>query len=126
MKKQILIIDDDSDLLEAIKERLSVHDFWCVTAASAEIGLQKASRLKPDMVLLDLNMPNMSGFGCLREFKHNPNLSKIPVVILSGLSDEEIVREGMNLGAAGYLNKTCGTRVMVETIKHYSGGELIA
>ena len=123
MKKRILIIDDESDLLDAMKEKLHLHAFLCTTATSAKAGLKKAAKVKPDLVLLDLGLPDMSGFGFLREFKNNPALANIPVIILSGLSDEEVVKEGMDLGATGYLNKTCGARVLISTIRDYSAGE---
>lgn len=119
MKKRVLVIDDDQDLLEAIHERLNAHHFHCMMVSSPETGFQRAMRWHPNLILLDLNMPKISGLGLLRELKKNPRLSHIPVVILSGISDEEVVREGLELGAVGYLNKTCGARVLVSTLKSY-------
>ncbi len=120
MKKLILVIDDDPDLLESIHERLNIHDFRCMRASSAETGLQRAIRWHPNLILLDLNMPKISGLGLLREFKKNPRLCHIPIVILSGISDEEIVREGIELGAVGYLHKNCGARALVSTLRAYT------
>lgn len=120
MKKRILIVDDDLDLLEAIKESLKVHHFQCMTLSSPEGGVEKARHWSPHLILLDLGLPKMSGFGLLREIKKNPTLHDIPIVILSGISDEEIVREGLNLGAVGYLKKTCGTRELVSALRAYA------
>ena len=116
MRKRVLIIDDDPDVLAAVKERLHVHNFQCSTLASPEKVLKRALHWRPDLILLDLGLPKMSGFGLLREIKKNSTLHDIPVVILSGISDEEVVREGMELGAAGYLNKTCGARQILSTV----------
>lgn len=120
MKKRILIIDDDPDLLAVVKERLQIHDFLCSTLFLPEKVLERALRWKPHLILLDLGMPKISGLGLLREIKNNPKLNRIPVIILSGISDEEVVREGMALGANGYLNKTCGARELVSAVSQYS------
>lgn len=120
MKKRILIIDDDEDLLAALKERLHIHGFRCVTATCAMKGFKKARSTKPDLILLDLGLGDMSGYGFLRKLKTEQTISQIPVVILSGQNDEEVVREGIELGAVGYLNKKCGARALVATVQDYS------
>ncbi len=120
MKKRILIIDDEPDFSDSIKERLHIHDFSCSTLSSPEKVLERALHWRPNLILLDLGLPNISGLGLLRELKRDPRLHNIPVVILSGISDEEIVREGMELGATGYLNKTCGARDLVSTVSQYA------
>lgn len=114
------MIDDDPDLLATVKERLHSHNFLCSTLSSPEEVLERALHWRPHLILLDLGLPKMSGFGLLREIKNNPKLHNIPVVILSGFSDEEVVREGLELGAAGYLNKTCGAREIISTVSEYS------
>src|SRR3989338_4369466 len=110
MKKRILVIDDDWDLLAAIKENLQSHHFSCSTISSPDVGFEEALRWRPHLILLDLVLPKMSGLGFLREIKNNPALRHIPVIILSGMSDEEVAQEGMDLGAVAYLSKTCSAR----------------
>ncbi len=122
MKKRILIVDDEPDFLDSIKERLHVHDFHCSTLSAPERVVERALYWKPNLILLDLGLPKISGLGLLRELKKNPRLRNIPVVILSGISDEEVVREGMALGAAGYLSKTCSASTIVSAVKNYSNG----
>lgn len=119
MKKRILIIDDDSDLADTIKETLNARHFSCLTVESPDVGLERALDWRPHLILLDLVLPKMSGLGFLREIKDNPRLRHIPVVILSGVFDAEVVREGMELGAAAYLTKTCGARDLVSTLEEY-------
>lgn len=120
MKKRILLIDDDKDLLTVMKERLKVHDFLCLMLSEPDKVVQRALHWKPHLILLDLGLPKISGFGLLRELRCHPELSRIPVVILSGISDAEVVREGLELGATGYLNKTCGARELVSTVSQYA------
>lgn len=120
MKKRILVIDDDRDLLKTVKERLMLHNFSCLTLSSPETVIEKSLKWKPDLILMDLGLPGMSGFGLLREVKNRPRLAHIPVVILSGMSDEEVIREGMRLGAVSFLSKTCGARSLVSTLKEYT------
>lgn len=119
MEKKILMIDDNPDLLAAVKEMLQLYNFSCLTIDSPDLGIQVALRWRPDLILLDLGLPKMSGFGVLRELKNNPELHTIPVVILSGISDEEVVREGMDLGATAYLFKRCDARELVSTLRGY-------
>ena len=119
MKKRILVIDDDWDLLAAIKENLQSHHFSCSTISSPDVGFEEALRWRPHLILLDLVLPKMSGLGFLREIKNNPALRHIPVIILSGISDEEVVREGIDLGATAYLSKTCGTKEFATTLEEY-------
>lgn len=119
-KKRILIVDDDPDIVSLIVERLKENNFDCYTASLPAEGLEKAIEFKPDLVLLDLMLPKMSGFGFIREFKLRNDLAHIPVVILTVLSDEDIAQEAMNLGAAGYLTKACTAKELLSVVKEYS------
>ncbi len=119
-KKKILIIDDETQLADALKIRIEGNNFNCLTASSPEDGLQMASDFLPDLILLDLNMPNMSGYGVLRELKKNPELAQIPVLILSSLTNEEIVRGAIDFGAKGFLKKTCSSEELMSMVNEYS------
>ncbi len=119
-KKKVLIIDDDPDIVDLIAERLRENNFECFTAHLPAEGLEKAMEFKPDLVLLDLMLPKMSGFGFIREFKLRSELANIPVVVLTALADEDIAQEAMNLGAAGYLTKACSAKELVSVVKEYS------
>ncbi len=121
-KKKVLIIDDDPDILDLIVERLRESHFECYTAEFPAEGLEKALEFKPDLVLLDLMLPKMSGFGFIREFKLRSELAHIPVVVLTALADEDIAQEAMNLGAAGYLTKACSAKELLSVVKEYSSG----
>ncbi len=119
-KKKVLIIDDDMDILSLLKERLEKDDFECCTAMLPGEGLKKAIEFNPDVVLLDLMLPKMSGFGFIREFKHHKELADIPVVVLTSVSDEEVAEEALHLGAVSYLTKGCSTKELVSVIHEYA------
>lgn len=119
-KKKILIIDDDPDIVELIIDRLKESNFECYSATLPAEGLEKALEFKPDLILLDLMLPKMSGFGFMREFRMRTELNHIPVVVLTVLADEDIAEEAMNLGAAGYLTKACSAKELLSVVKEYA------
>lgn len=117
--KKILIVEDDLDMLEVIKETLEENQFECETAMSAPEGLDKVGKIHPDLVLLDLMLPKMSGFGFIRECKHRYPEEAPPMIVLSSLKDREIEQEAMNLGAVEYLNKGCPSRKLLAKVRQH-------
>ena len=118
--KRILLVDDEPDILSVYQERLTLHHFNCDTASSAKTALRKIPNFKPDLILLDICLAEISGLKLLQEIKTKPAHVRIPIVLLSGISDEGTVRKGLALGAVGYLNKTCSVRELLATVKHYT------
>lgn len=104
-KNKILIVDDDESMVKSLKRILKLYGYECTPAYSAPDGLKQAVQVNPDLILLDMNMPLMSGFGFLTEIKNSAKLSHIPIVVLSGENDNDTVQEAMNRGAIGYLVK---------------------
>ena len=124
MSKHILIIEDERDYAQMLETRLTAHGYKCHVAGSAEEGLQKAKDFTPDLILLDLMLPNMNGLSFLLAIKKDKLIGKIPVVMLTALADEEIARAGLDFGAAGYLRKTCGVRELMHMVKSYAKSPL--
>lgn len=112
---KILVIEDDVFLRELVVQKLSKEGFEAVEAADGEIGIAKAGEEKPDCILLDLILPSMDGFEVLSALKKNPELSRIPVVILSNLGQKDDIDKGLKLGAVDYLIKA-----------HFTPGEIVA
>jgi len=102
---RILIIEDEPALLKVVAETLRTENFEVATATDAEKGQALLPRFKPDLILLDLILPGKNGFEFLKEIKGSAEFSKIPVIILTNLGDEEEIRQGLNLGAVDYLIK---------------------
>ena len=102
---KILIIDDSPDALAVAKTRLAHegHDILC--AGSGKEGLEAAGRHKPDMILLDVDMPDMNGFEVCRRLKADADLCMVPVIFLSGSGGPEEKVKGLNIGAVDFVTK---------------------
>ena len=87
MPKRILIVDDEPDAISYISSVLEDNGYDYLSAENGEEGLELAKKEKPDMILLDLIMPEKSGMLMFQELKRDPELGKIPVVVVSGASE---------------------------------------
>lgn len=106
MPKTILIVEDDTILRDLISQKLKKeNNYEIVEAIDGEEGLKKAKEKRPNIILLDLILPGMDGFGVLEQIKQDPETAKIPVVILSNLGQKEEIEKGMKLGATDFLIK---------------------
>lgn len=118
-KDKILIIDDNKSSLQSLSRILIHRGYQCFSACSATEGLKEAVSIHPQIILLDMDMPGMSGFGFLNEIRKHPVLSDVPIVVLSGEKDQEVVREAMDRGAKRYLVKGCTTESLLTTITSF-------
>ena len=114
MPKTILVIEDDKFLRELISRKLTGEGFDVLEAVDGEEGIKKIKEGKPDLVLLDLILPSIDGFEILTRVRDDPEVSSIPVIILSNLGQREEVEKGLKLGAIDYLIKA-----------HFTPGEII-
>ena len=104
-KPKIAIIDDEKDLVETLKSFLEERNFSVSTAYGGRDGLEIIKKEKPDMVILDVMMPDMDGRDVLVELKKNEDTKKIPVIMLTIRSEPFDIDYGIQLGADGYLSK---------------------
>jgi len=102
---KVLIIDDSPDALSLAKARLDREGLTLICADGGQSGFALALHEKPDLILLDLEMPDLSGFEVCRQLKANIELCMIPVIFLSGSSETEDKVKGLNLGAVDYVSK---------------------
>ncbi len=102
---KVLIIDDSPDAMMIAKARLAGEDIEILCADGGRSGLAIAEQEKPDAILLDLDMPDMSGFDVCRALKSHLELNMIPIVFLSGSGSPEDKIKGLNLGAVDYVTK---------------------
>ena len=103
--KKILVVEDDDFLLEMYATKLQLEGFKVFGATNGLQGLKIAQREKPDLILLDLNLPEMSGFEVLEELKRSDTTNKIIVVVLTNYSQKEDIDRCLDLGADDYLIK---------------------
>lgn len=105
MPKKIVIVEDDQFLRKLITRKLSGQEYEIVEAVDGEGALEKIKQEQPDLVLLDLILPGMDGFEVLSEIEEDPELSSIPVIILSNLGQKSEIEKGLDMGAVDYLVK---------------------
>ena len=101
----VLVVEDDRFLRRACEVSLRQRGYLVTSATDGEAGLQMARDLVPDLILLDLLMPKMSGIDVLTQLRADPVTAGIPVIILSNSSREEDKAHASRLGAAGYYVK---------------------
>lgn len=101
----ILVIDDDRDILAMVQSRLASEGVGLFCADGGEAGLELARRKRPDLILLDVKMPDVSGFDVCRALKADADLCMIPIIFLSasGSADDKV--KGLDLGAVDYVTK---------------------
>ncbi|OGZ07583.1 MAG: hypothetical protein A2942_03310 [Candidatus Lloydbacteria bacterium RIFCSPLOWO2_01_FULL_50_20] len=104
--KKVLCIEDDAFLLSLISGKLVETGYTVITAASGSSGIAKAKSERPDVILLDIMLPDMGGFEILEKLKGDPASKDIPVIILSNLGGREEIGKAEQLGAASYVIKS--------------------
>jgi DNA-binding LytR/AlgR family response regulator len=114
---RILVIDDDEDFRSFVMRFLAKNGFEPLGAVDGQQGLSLAAQAAPDLVLCDLEMPEMDGYQFLAALQRDPTLTSIPVIFLTGRSEPAQVRLGMNLGADDYLTKPVNTEDLCNAIK---------
>lgn len=105
MKKKILLIEDNADVRENTGEILQLAGYNVLTAVNGKAGVELALHGKPDLIICDIMMPELDGYGVLHILNKNPETSAIPFIFLTARSEKYDMRKGMNLGADDYLTK---------------------
>ena len=103
--KNVLVIDDDPTIITIVKSILEREGAKGYGATGAEKGLSLVGTMHPDVVILDRYMPDTDGHEVLKAIKKNPRTQSVPVVMLTGESNAEEIKESIELGASGYLIK---------------------
>jgi len=106
MAKQILLVEDDQMVRELYAEILRDAGYKVYEAVNGEDGLRMAGERSYDLVLLDIMLPKLDGLAVLKGIKENEATKQLPVVLLTNLGRESIIKEGFTLGADGYLIKS--------------------
>lgn len=127
MAKKILFIEDEMNLQQSLASRLKDEkneQFEMISALDGEIGLRQAREKMPDLIILDLILPKKDGFEVLKELKSDPELGRIPVIVLTNLEGSRDVERALSLGASTYLVKAnYSLDEMIGKIKKILGNE---
>tara|TARA_Y100000031_G_C8102137_1_gene329199 strand:- start:219 stop:590 length:372 start_codon:yes stop_codon:yes gene_type:complete len=118
---KVLIVDDETDFLEVLSARLKRSGYAVITAADGKDGVSKLYSERPDLVLLDVMMPNLNGYELCRQIKSDQKLCKTPVVILSARGQRDDVLHGKEVGADAYFMKPFDSNDLISKIEHILG-----
>jgi len=116
-QKKILVIDDEEDMQKLLKMRLEQENFTVVIAGDGDMGVKTAEQEIPDLILLDIMMPKMDGFTCLKEIRKLPNTKNLPILILSGKEEEKVRDLFAFQKISGYIEKPFELDDLVAKIK---------
>ncbi len=103
--KMILLIEDSPDIRETTAELLEIAGYKVITAENGKVGVDLANSSKPDLVICDIMMPILDGYGVLHIFNQNPELQNIPFIFLTAKTERNDLRKGMEMGADDFLTK---------------------
>ena len=119
MHKNFFLIDDDPDELDIFSEALSEVDptCTCVWADSPFTALELLKKQVPDIIFLDINMPRMDGFECLREIRKMDHLSAVPIILYSNGINDEACKKAVRLGASGCVRKAADIPKLTSIIR---------
>lgn len=113
---KILVVDDESDILEIISYNLKSAGYDTVTAKDGSEAIQKAKIFRPDLIMLDIMMPNKNGIDTCKEIRKLPEFKETMVLFLTALNDEKSEIEGLNMGADDYIAKPIKPKLLVSRI----------
>jgi len=116
-KQTILVVDDEQDLLDLIEYNLKKEGFDVLKAEDGEEGIRMVRKHVPDLVLLDIMMPNMDGMEVLEIIRADERMKRIPIIFLTARGDEKTEVEGLDKGGDDYITKPISTTKLISRIK---------
>ena len=123
MKKKVLYIEDEQNQLDLMLEVLGMAGYDVFGAFDGVTGIAKASEKMPDIVLLDLNLPRMSGWEVITKLQGDNKLKNIPIVVVTGDDDSEGMEKSIIAGSSGFLKKPLNYKLLPQIISDYIDGK---
>jgi len=115
--KKILVIEDEPEMRRNITTLLRYHNYEAIAAENGRVGVEAARRDKPDLILCDVMMPELNGFGVLQALQTDASLARVPFIFLTAKGEKDDLRSGMNLGADDYLTKPVANADLIRAIE---------
>ena len=116
MGKRILAVDDEPRVLAVIQRRLEAAGYEVITAVEGYEGLKKARNESPELIVLDLILPNLNGYQICAMLKGDKRYKEIPILMLTARSQEQDITEGMRVGADAYMTKPYDAQMFLDQI----------
>lgn len=119
MRKKILIVEDNTELLELLRSHLKLAGFTTATATNGLEALKKVRSSAPDLIVLDLVLPELDGFAVCEILKKDPATAAKPIILLTGLTSEFTRYAGLESGANEYVTKPANPNQLVSRIEYW-------
>ena len=116
-KPKILVVDDDPDLVRALRLRLKANDYQIATASDGYTAIASAQKEKPDLIILDLGLPAGDGFVVLERLQNSDALSGVPVIVLSARDPQSNEEKALKAGALAYFQKPADNDELLNSIR---------
>ena len=115
--KKIVLIEDNAQVRENTAEILELANFKVLTAANGKVGIELINKEMPDLIICDIMMPELDGYGVLHIISKNTETAKIPLIFLTAKAEREDLRKGMNMGADDYLTKPFDESELLDAVE---------
>jgi DNA-binding response OmpR family regulator len=114
---RVLVVDDEPNILLSLEFLMQQAGCEVVTATDGETALQRVAERPPDLILLDISLPGLSGFEVLEQLRARPEHARLPIIMLTAHGREVEREKGLALGADDYITKPFSTRQLVEKVQ---------
>ena len=119
MGKRILVIEDQEDNRQIVRDLMTASGYELIEATTGEEGLEAASRERPDLILMDIQLPGIDGYEVTRRIKADPKLSKIPIIAVTSYALSGDDKKAFAAGCDGYVTKPYSPRLLLAKIREY-------
>ena len=117
MSAKVLVVDDERDFVELVTYNLQLHGYEVVSAGGGIEALNQARKHHPDLIVLDLMLPDLDGFSICEILRCQPSTANIPVLMLTAMAGELLRLQGMEVGAIDYLTKPIRPRDLLQRVR---------
>ena len=119
MSKRILVVEDQEDNRRIVRDLLLASGYQLIEAMTGEEGLKMATTEKPDLILMDIQLPGMDGYEVTRRIKANPELNPIPIIVVTSYALSGDDKKAFDAGCNGYVTKPFSPRVLLAKIREF-------
>ncbi len=116
-KNRILVVEDQASIVDMVRMRLEANNYEVITAGDGQEGLDKARKENPNLIILDVMLPKMDGYKVCKLLKADPRYKKIPIIISTGRTPQELKKLGKEVGADAYISKPFEAQLLLSKIK---------
>ena len=117
--KRVLVIEDNPLNMKLMRSLLQLGDFDMLEAPDAESGIELAKKIKPDLILMDIQLPGMDGLSAAQIIRNDPSLKEVPIVAITSYAMHGDEQKAKSAGCSGYIAKPIDTRNFLDTINEY-------